>query len=162
VISKLPRLGVVQAQGANPLYRAWLSGAPFTPHSDPSTIATAIRIGNPVSWRKCLRGITAMNGIVEQVTDQEILDAKARVDAAGIGAEPASCAAVAGLRKMASRGLVPRGSRVCVVLTGHVLKDPDAIVGYHRGELPGITPAHANPPVTTDATLDAVLRAMDA
>jgi len=163
VITKLPRLAVVQAQGANPLYRAWMSGAnTVTAHTDPTTIATAIRIGKPVSWRKCLRGIAATNGVVEQVTDQEILDAKARVDAAGIGAEPASCAAVAGLRKMASRGLVPRGARVCVVLTGHVLKDPNAMVGYHTNDLPGITPQFANPPVTTDATLDAVLAAMDA
>ena len=162
LIAKLPRLAVVQSEGANPLYRAWSTGAPLAPVADPSTIATAIRIGNPVSWKKCLRGITALNGVVEQVSDQEILDAKARVDAAGIGAEPASCAAVAGLRKLVAAGIVPRGASVCVVLTGHVLKDPDAIVGYHTSELPGITPQFANPPVTTDATLDAVLRAMDA
>jgi threonine synthase len=161
LLKRLPRMAVIQAAGANPLVRAWSSGADLVPVAEPNTIATAIRIGHPVSWRKALRGIRAMNGVVEQVSDAEILDAKARVDAAGIGAEPASCAAVAGLRKLVAAGTIPRGAHVVVVLTGHVLKDPDATVGYHRGELEGITPAYANPPHTVDATLDAVLEAMD-
>jgi len=84
------------------------------------------------------------------------------VDAAGIGAEPASCASVAGLRTLVASGVVPRDARVVAILTGHVLKDPDAIVGYHRGTLEGIVPARANPPVTCDATLDAVLGALEA
>lgn len=161
LISKLPRIGVVQAEGANPLYRAYTSRTPLVPVPEPHTIATAIRIGSPVSWKKCLRGIHATEGVVEQVSDQEILDAKACVDAAGIGAEPASCAAVAGIRKLVERGVIGRSQRVCAILTGHVLKDPDAVVGYHRGELEGIVPRYANPPVTCDATLTAVLRAMD-
>ncbi len=162
LIDRLPRIAVVQAAGANPLYTAWTTGAPLAPLAEPHTIATAIRIGRPVSWRKCLRGLAATDGVVEQASDQEILDAKSRVDAAGIGAEPASCAAVAGLRTLVARGVVPRGARVCAILTGHVLKDPDAVVGYHRGTLEGVAPAHANPPVTCDATLEAVLRAMEA
>ena len=161
LLKRLPRIAVVQAEGANPLARAWRQGTPLVPVADPQTIATAIRIGSPVSWKKCLRGLAATDGVVEQVSDQEILDAKARVDAAGIGAEPASCAAVAGLRKLVQAGVVARDSQVCAILTGHVLKDPDAVVGYHRGTLDGITPAFANPPVTCDATLEAVLRAMD-
>jgi threonine synthase len=162
LLARLPRLAVVQAEGANPLWRAWSTGAPLQPVPDPQTIATAIRIGRPVSWRKCLRGIAATDGVVEQASDQEILDAKARVDAAGIGAEPASCAAVAGLRKLVARGVVARDANVCAILTGHVLKDPDAIVGYHTRTLEGVTPAYANPPVVCDATLDAVRRALDA
>jgi threonine synthase len=90
------------------------------------------------------------------------MDAKARVDAAGIGAEPASCASVAGVRKLVAAGTIAHDARVCCILTGHVLKDPDAVVEYHRGTLAGITPAYPNPPVTCDATLDAVLEAMDA
>ena len=162
LIDRLPRVAVVQAAGANPLYTAWSTGAPFAPVADPQTLATAIRIGSPVSWRKCLRGLAATNGVVEQASDQEILDAKARVDAAGIGAEPASCAAVAGVRTLVARGVIGPHERVCAILTGHLLKDPEAVVGYHRGTLEGITPAHANPPVVCDATLEAVLRAVDA
>lgn len=162
LLARVPRVAVIQAAGANPLATAWATGAPLVPVADPQTIATAIRIGSPVSWKKCLRGIAATNGVVEQVTDQEILDAKARVDAAGIGAEPASCASVAGLRKLVARGVVAPDASVCAILTGHVLKDPDAVVGYHRGTLEGIVPAEPNPPVTCDATLDAVLRAMEA
>jgi len=160
LIDRLPRLAVVQAAGANPLVAAWSSGAPLVPVADPQTIATAIRIGRPVSWRKCLRGLAATNGVAEQVSDQEILDAKARVDAAGIGAEPASCASVAGLKKLVAAGVIARSARVVAILTGHVLKDPDAVVGYHRGTLEGIEPAEPNPPRTCDATLEAVFEAM--
>src|SRR5262249_42639438 len=99
LIPRLPRLAVVQAEGASPLYHAFRAGAPVVPVKDAKTIATAIKIGDPVSWKKCLRGLAATRGVVEQVTDQEILDAKARLDASGIGAEPASCATLAGLRK---------------------------------------------------------------
>ena len=109
LIGRLPRLAVVQAAGANPLYTAFTTGADLLPVSPARTRATAIQIGNPVSWRKCLRGLRATNGTVEQVTDGEILEAKARVDGTGIGAEPASCATVAGLRKLVARGVVGRG-----------------------------------------------------
>jgi threonine synthase len=160
-ISSVPRVAVVQAEGANPLYRSFVERRPLTPIADPQTIATAIRIGNPVSYTKCMRGIRATAGVVEQASDQEILDAKARVDAAGIGAEPASCASIAGLRKLVARGVIGPGAHVCAILTGHVLKDPDAVVGYHRGAIEGIAPAYPNPPVVCEATLDAVLRAMD-
>jgi threonine synthase len=160
-IPRLPRLAIVQAAGANPLYRAFRDQAPLVPIENPSTLATAIRIGSPISWKKALRGLTATNGLVEQATDDEILDAKAKVDAAGIGAEPASCAAVAGLRKLIARGVVGRMERVAVVLTGHLLKDPDAVLGYHRGTLEGIHPSFANPPIACDADLACVLAAMD-
>ena len=162
LVARMPRIAVVQAAGANPLFTAWTTHAPLVPVADPQTIATAIRIGSPVSWKKCLRGLNATNGVVEQATDQQILDAKAEVDAAGIGAEPASCASVAGLRTLVASGVVPRDARVVAILTGHVLKDPDAIVGYHRGPLEGIVPARAHPPVTCDAPLDAVLGALEA
>jgi threonine synthase len=161
LVATLPRIAVVQAEGANPLYRAFASGAPLQPVAEPETIATAIRIGNPVSWKKCLRGVVATHGVVEQVSDQEILDAKARVDGAGIGAEPASCATVAGIRKLVERGVIARGAQVCAILTGHLLKDPDAVIGYHRGEIRGVVSQFANPPVSCEPTLDAVLRAME-
>jgi threonine synthase len=150
IIPRLPRLAVVQAEGASPLYAAWKEGRDVVPVAGAETLATAIRIGDPVSWRKSLRGIAATDGVVERVSDQEIMDAKARVDAAGIGAEPASCATVAGLRKLAAAGTIGRDERICAVLTGHLLKDPDAVVRYHRGELEGIRPTYANRPVPVD------------
>ena len=153
LIDRLPRLAVIQAAGANPLYTAWRSGADVTP-VQADTRATAIKIGNPVSWRKSLRGLAATDGVVEQVTDQEILDAKAKVDAAGIGAEPASCATVAGIRKLVAAGVIRPDEHVCGILTGHLLKDPDIVVGYHRGTLPGIESAHANPPISLDEAFD--------
>jgi threonine synthase len=146
-IDRLPRIAVVQAEGASPLYDAWRSGADLVPTARPETLATAIRIGSPVSWRKSLRGVLATGGVVERVTDQEIMDAKAQVDAAGIGAEPASCATVAGIRRLVAAGTIRPDERVCGILTGHLLKDPDAVVRYHRGELEGIAPTFANHPV---------------
>lgn len=156
LIPRRPRLAVVQATGANPLYRAFVSGQDLVPVERPETVATAIRIGNPVSWKKSLRAVRESGGVVEEVTDQEILDAKAQVDAAGIGAEPASCATVAGARKLALRGVIRRSERVCGVLTGHLLKDPDVVVAYHRGELAGIAATFANRPVRSAATLEGV------
>jgi threonine synthase len=150
MIGRLPRIAVVQAEGASPLYDAWRSGADLVSTERPETLATAIRIGSPVSWRKSLRGILATGGVVERVTDQEIMDAKAHVDAAGIGAEPASCASVAGIRKLTAAGVIRPDERVCAVLTGHLLKDPDAVIRYHRGELEGIASTFANRPASTE------------
>ncbi|HEX2095003.1 MAG TPA: threonine synthase [Longimicrobiaceae bacterium] len=147
VIPRLPRIAVVQAEGASPLYDAWRSGAELVPTPRAETLATAIRIGNPVSWRKSLRGVLATEGVVERVTDQEIMDAKAQVDAAGIGAEPASCASVAGIRKLVAAGTIRPDERVCAILTGHLLKDPEVVIRYHRGELEGIRSTFANSPV---------------
>ena len=160
LIDRLPRLAVVQAAGANPLYTAFVTKKALVPVPKAATLATAIKIGNPVSWRKSLRGIAATNGLVEQVSDQEIMDAKAQVDGAGIGAEPASCATVAGARKLVAAGVIRPGETVCGVLTGHLLKDPDAVVGYHRGLLQGIRSTFANAPIKAAADLDAVRKAM--
>jgi threonine synthase len=161
LIDRLPRLAIVQAAGANPLYRALTYGRPFEPLEGAETLATAIRIGNPVSWKKAVRGLRATDGVVEEVTDQEILDAKAHVDRAGIGAEPASCASVAGVLKLATRGVIGRGENVVCVLTGHVLKDPDIVVAYHERKLADIASTFANPPVRCAATMAGVLAAMD-
>jgi threonine synthase len=162
LISRLPKLAVIQAAGANPFVTAFRNAAPVVPLAEADTRATAIRIGDPISWRKSLRGVIASGGVVEEVSDQEILDAKARLDASGIGAEPASCAAVAGARKLAAAGVIGRGERVCGILTGHLLKDPEIVVDYHRGSLSGITSSFANALRRSDPTLKAVLSAMDA
>jgi len=156
LISKLPRMAVVQAAGANPLYTAWTTGAPLEPIAHAETLASAIRIGAPVSWRKCLRGLRALDGVVCEVSDQEILDAKAHIDGAGIGAEPASCATFAGICKLAAQGTLGPGNTVCGILTGHLLKDPDVVVQYHRGELDGFSTGLANAPRTVACDIDAI------
>ncbi len=156
VINKLPRIAVIQAAGANPLYTAFVSGEPIEAVKA-DTIATAIKIGDPVSGTKSMRGIRTLNGVVEEVTDQEIVDAKAHVDAQGVGAEPASCATVAGLKKLVARGVISTDAKVVGILTGHVLKDPDAVVGYHMGTLEGLTSSFANAPLSSESTLAAVI-----
>jgi threonine synthase len=158
-IDRLPRIAVVQASGANPLYTAWSTGQPLQSVSA-RTVATAIQIGNPVSWKKSLRGIQTTNGVVTQVTDQEILDAKAQVDAQGVGAEPASCATVAGLKRLVEEGVIAPDESICGILTGHVLKDSDVVIGYHRGTLDGIRSNYANPPVAAGSSLESVLAAI--
>ncbi len=162
LLARLPRLAVIQASGANPLYRAFASGSDsLTPVQNPQTISTAIKIGNPVSFKKSLRAIRETRGVVEQVTDQETMDAKAMIDASGIGAEPASCVTLAGLKKLIAAGTIRPDQRIVCILTGHVLKDPDATAKYHQRQLEGITPTHANAPVRCAATIDEVLRAID-
>ncbi len=158
-IDRLPRIAVVQAEGASPLHKAFVSGGDVVPERA-RTVASAIRIGAPVSWRKSLRGLAATRGTVVAVSDQAIVDAKARVDAAGIGAEPASCATVAGIEQLVADGVIAPHDDVVGLLTGHLLKDPGLVVDYHTAELPGLSNSLANPPVSVPATLDDVLRAM--
>ncbi len=162
IINKIPRIAVIQAEGANPLYRMWKNNAPYEAVKDPDTIATAIKIGNPVSWEKAIRGLKWSNGVVEQVSEQEIMDAKAMVDAAGIGAEPASCCSVAGAKKLVDAGIISPDEKVVGILTGNVLKDPDAVIGYHKDELQGkgIKGTYANAPLLIKAELEAVKEAL--
>jgi threonine synthase len=160
LIPRLPRLAVIQASGANPFATAFRTGAPVVPLAAAETRATAIRIGDPISWRKSLRGVTASRGVVEEVSDQEILDAKAHLDASGIGAEPASAASVAGVRKLAARGVIKPGEQVCGILTGHLLKDPEIVIDYHRGTLAGIVSNYPNALRRSEPTLEGVLAAM--
>lgn len=158
IITKIPRIAVIQAEGANPLYKMWKNQMPFEPVLHPETIATAIKIGNPVSWEKSIRGIKWSNGVVEEVSEQEIMDAKAMVDAAGIGAEPASCCSVAGAKKLVGKGIISKNDFVVGILTGNMLKDPDAIIGYHNDTLrnQGIKGTFANKPIQIKANIDEV------
>ena len=164
IINKIPRIAVIQAEGSAPLAKMWKNHTPFEPVKDPDTIATAIKIGNPVSWKKSLRGLEWCNGVVESVTEQEIMDAKAFVDMAGIGAEPASCCSVAGAKKLVDMGVIDKDAKVVGILTGNVLKDPDAVIGYHKDELAsmGIKGNFANKPLVIDANVAAVKAALEA
>ena len=135
-ISKLPRLSIIQAEGANPLVRSMRanSGRALEPVKA-ETFATAIRIGNPASWKKAVRVLEETEGAVEQVSEVEIALSKAEIGAEGIGCEPASAVTLAGLKKLVKQGFVKHGESVVLILTGHLLKDPDYTLKFHSGDL---------------------------
>jgi threonine synthase len=136
-IDRMPRLAVIQAVGAAPFYDFMQNPGhdEFRSVAEPETLATAIRIGDPVSWPKALREVSESNGVVEKVTEQEIADAKAQIGRCGIGCEPASAATLAGIRKLTAKGIINTQADVVAVLTGNLLKDPDYIYRYHTGQL---------------------------
>ena len=137
-IDRVPKLIVVQAVGANPFAQLWRSGAEqITPAAHPETVATAIRIGNPRSWRKALHSVKYTDGFVMDVTDEEIGEAKALIGLDGIGCEPASATTLAGLRKLRAQGTIDRGASVVAILTGHALKDTDYILKAHAKHIDG-------------------------
>jgi threonine synthase len=161
LIDDVPRLASVQAEGANPFYSLWSEREDSLTPMEPHTVASAIKIGNPVSWKKAIRSIEATDGVVEQVSDQEIMDAKAVVDRCGIGCEPASAASVAGARKLEAVGVIDPGDDVVCILTGNLLKDPGATVNYHTGVIEGVSPKFSNTPVVVNADLASVEEALD-
>jgi len=176
LIPRIPRISIIQAEGANPLYRSLqeTGGQELIPVKA-NTRATAIRIGNPASWRKALRALRTTGGWCEQASEQEIALAKAQIGAEGVGCEPASAVTLAGLKKLVAQGKITREERVVLILTGHTLKDSDFTINYHRNEL--FTEAensqidaaqqsqHAalrKPPVVLEADSDIVLRELEA
>jgi threonine synthase len=159
LIDRLPKLSIIQAEGAAPLARLFASldanqsadKIPETllPVENPQTLATAIKIGSPVSWKKALRAVLQSGGRIITVSEQEIADAKAMIGRDGIGCEPASATTVAGIRKLVAAGHIRREESVVAVLTGHVLKDPGYVADYHRGTLalgPAAEGSAATPP----------------
>jgi len=127
-IDRMPRLAAIQAVGANPFYRAFAESFAQRHKVQAETVASAIRIGDPVSYEKAVASIRATNGVVEQVSDEELMAAKHEIDRMGIGCEPASATTLAGVRKLRAAGTMRDGERIVCVLTGHILKDPDAIL----------------------------------
>ncbi len=123
LISHMPRIASIQAEGANPFYRSFKQGFVARETVQADTVATAIKIGNPVSYTRARRVIEESDGLVESVSDDEILAAKAVIDRAGIGCEPASAATLAGIRRLVARGVIRRDEHVVGVLTGNLLKD---------------------------------------
>ncbi len=163
-ISRMPKLSVVQAEGANPLYRAMRenAGRELTAVKA-ETMATAIRIGNPASWRKAVAVLTATSGTCEQVSEAEIALAKAEIGAEGLGCEPASAVTLAGLKKLLRSGFVRPNESVVLILTGHVLKDPEYSLKFHSGELlPGSGDLNQwrRPPVVVEADVTSVMAAI--
>lgn len=191
LISRIPRLAVINATGANTLYQLyeqqglrWNGGRVDaelverfyrqmdTEQRRASTLASAIEINRPVNLAKCLRALETCQGVVREVTDQEILDAKAQVGAGGFGCEPASAASVAGAKRLREEGVIAPTDRVVCILTGHQLKDPDATVAYHAADSSlsveklrphGVYSApFANRPVVVENALQSILEALEA
>ena len=171
LISRLSKLSVIQAEGANPFVRSIREdgGTKLTP-MQADTLATAIRIGNPASWKKAQKVLKATGGEVEDVSEIEIALAKAEIGADGVGCEPASAVTLAGLKKLVKRGFVKSKESVVLILTGHVLKDPEFTLRFHRGDLFTGTPdekhaamlgAQQRAPLVLDATVDAVSGVLD-
>ena len=189
LINRIPRLAVINAAGADTLYELferrgvrWNGGHvemdPIRDHYDvmdrdnlkADTIASAIEINRPVNLKKCLRALDVMDGVVRQVSDQEILDAKAKVGAGGFGCEPASAASVAGAKLLRREGVIAPSDRVVCILTGHELKDPTATVAYHTTDQEvfnktlgsrGVTKAsHANRAIAVPNELDDIIKAI--
>jgi threonine synthase len=187
LVDRVPRLAVINAAGARTLDElvrgrqvAWRSGLPEMDlvrgyydelnrdRIKASTIASAIEINRPVNLKKCLRALDFCDGVVRQVSDQEIMDAKARVGAGGLGCEPASAASVAGAKRLREEGVIAPSDRVVCILTGHQLKDPTATVAYHGTDqenferVLGSRGVHragfANRPVVVANELDDIIR----
>ncbi len=190
LLARPPRLAVINAAGADTFYQLverhglrWNGGRPDQPLSEgyfrrmdasqarAATIASAIEINRPVNLPKALRALERCAGVVREVTDQEIMDAKAKVGAGGLGCEPASAASVAGARKLRQEGAIGADERVACVLTGHQLKDPTATVAYHStdqqtfdevlGKRGVKRAAFANRAVQVPNELDAIIRAIE-
>ena len=172
LISRLPRVSIIQAAGANPLVRTIReNGGRELVSVQAETAASAIRIGNPASWKKAVRVLQATSGTVEEVSEVEIALAKAEIGADGIGCEPASAVTLAGLKKLVKQGFVAPGESVILILTGHLLKDPEFTLKFHRGDLfsgtgseeeVSILRPQQRAPIVLDATVDAVLQTLKA
>ncbi len=191
LIERVPRLAVIQATGADPLYQlvnrhglTWNGGrydleiikayyrSMDASDTRPHTIASAIEIGRPVNLPKALRALALTDGVVREVDDDTILEHKALVGKYGFGCEPASAAAVAGAHLLIGEGVIARDDRVVCILTGHELKDPDATVKYHTGIDTKAAPATslaakptgrmANPPLPVPDDLNAIIEAIGA
>ncbi len=190
LIPRVPRLAVINAAGADTFYQLyerqgvrWNGGQPdqakinsyFTAMDSANlradTLASAIEINRPVNLPKALRALERCGGVVREVTDQEILDAKAKVGAGGLGCEPASAASVAGLKKLRAEGIIAADERVVCVLTGHQMKDPTATVAYHGSDPKtfeevlgkrGVRRAsYANRPVQVPNDLNEIVKAIE-
>lgn len=189
LIDRIPRLAVINAAGADTLeefvnadHLGWNEGHPDAAHISSrysemdtrneraSTLASAIEINRPVNLEKALRALSICNGVVRKVSDQDIIDCRARIAATGFGCEPASGATIAGVLKLRAEGVIQSDDRVVCILTGHQLKDPDLTMAYHSGDpvlmRQKLTPAgvtstpFANPPVVVDNDEAAILQTL--
>ena len=159
LIERRPRIAAVQAEGAAPFARSYEEGFATRHEVVPDTIASAIRIGSPASYDRAVRAIRETDGVVTTTSDEEILEAKAVIDAAGIGCEPASAASVAGVRRLVREAVIGPDQRVVALLTGHILKDPEVSLEYHQRR--GPDPSKGNRPMEIDAELAQLARVLE-
>jgi threonine synthase len=161
VVARMPRLCVAQAQRANPMYRAFVAGKDVVePIQAEETLASAIQIGNPVSAPRAMAALKAMNGIVEQASEEELADACARADRTGLYTCPHTGVALACLFKLRERGLVEPRHRVVVVSTANGLKFTEFKLAYHERRIPGVEAKRANDPVVLPPDVERVARAI--
>jgi threonine synthase len=162
LISRLPRLVCAQTERANPLYRSYREGfADLQAVTAGKTHATAIQIGNPVSFGKAVKALRASNGIVEQATETELVNACAEVDRFGFFNDPQTGVALASTIKLVQSRLIPSSSRVIVISTAHGLKFAEFKTKFHQGQLPEVNPALQNLPIHVQADVAAVRAAID-
>jgi threonine synthase len=159
---------VIQAEGANALVRTLHeTGGKHLISVPAETRATAIRIGNPASWKKAALVLEATGGACEQVSEIEIAQAKAEIGSEGIGCEPASAVTLAGLKKLSKQGFVKPDESVVLVLTGNLLKDPDFTIDFHRGDMFAEASSQSalnllrHAPIVLDPSLDAIVRVLE-
>ncbi|SEM13760.1 L-threonine synthase [Stigmatella aurantiaca] len=162
LISRLPRLAVAQAQRANPLVRSFRGGfSELEPMKAERTLASAIQIGNPVSFKRAVRMLRAFDGVVEDASESELANAAARADREGTFTCPHTGVALAAVEKLVAQKVIAPGASVAVVATAHGLKFADFKVGYHRGTLADVESLRANPPLELPAELGAVREALE-
>lgn len=161
LIDHLPRIACAQAEHANPLYRSYLTGfKEFDPQPAKSTLASAIQIGNPVSYERARQTLIDFNGVVEQASEDELANTAAQADRTGLYCCPHTGVALTALKKLLKKGIIKPLERVVVISTAHGLKFSQFKVDYHHNALAGINAVYANPPQELPATYEAVQRAI--
>jgi threonine synthase len=162
LIGKLPRIACAQAERANPLYLSYQTGfQEYRPVKAQKTLASAIQIGDPVSYERAVKTLSILDGVVEQASEDELANAAARADRTGMYCCPHTGVALAVLFKLVKRGQVKPSDRVVVISTAHGLKFTGFKVGYHDQALEGVVARHANPPLELPADYAAVSDAID-
>ena len=162
LINRLPRIVCAQAENANPLYLSYLNGfKEFTAVPAKKTLASAIQIGNPVSYERARQTLIDFDGVVEQASEAELANTSAQADRTGLYTCPHTGVALAALKKLLNKGVIRKNERVVVISTAHGLKFSQFKIDYHNNRIPGIDAAYANPPQELPASYDAVLKAID-
>ncbi len=160
LISKLPRIVVAQAERANPLYRSYVKNfQSFEPMQAQKTLASAIQIGNPVSFEKAVRTLRQFDGIVEQATEEELANAAALGDKTGMFNCPHTGVALAAMIKLLKAGKIDKSERVVIISTAHGLKFVESKVRYHKQEME-FPCEYANKPIELPPRVDAVKEAL--
>eukprot|EP00959_Pyramimonas_sp_CCMP1952_P292639 6120297-Pyramimonas_sp.AAC.1 len=158
LVDRIPRMVVAQAQNANPLYRAYKTGfKEFNPTKAEDTFASAIQIGDPVSIDRAIYALVESNGVVEEASEEELMDAAARADLTGMFNCPHTGVALAALIKLREQGVISPSDRTVVISTAHGLKFTNSKIAYHAKEIEGFASQYANPPTTVKEDFGAVM-----